>query len=494
MKSLYIFQKLGAGFVLLIFTFSIFAQNKALDVSLMNGSVDARPDFYAYVNGTRLKNTQIPGDRARYGTFDIVRKRSQNIHREIIETSASTAIVPLVDHHEHLFSPMIAERDRNPFLPAIQIPADLARLLSERTVRFNDPKTIGDLYTENAILNDSRVPAWFQGRAKIAGFIINRFRATYRIVSVAYGADGSRGYIAGYITRGERRLAHVHLSVEKGADGLWRIAAESIGFPTPSEGTPPFAAERLVAELNEAGIKKAVVLSVAYQWGSPDKMRAENDWVAEQAALYPDRLIPFFSFNPLADFALEELERCAKNPRFKGIKLHFGSSAVDIRKPEHAERLRQVFRAANKHRLPIVVHLWRIGDYEEKGNEDAKVFLDKLMPEAPDITVQIAHMAGGGRITESALAVFADAIAAKDPRAKNLYFDVTTMVDADSPAPRLRKDAEWLRKIGLERILWGSDQSFDNPTGKQWLFFRALMPLTEAELRKIANNVAPYAR
>ena len=412
----------------------------------------------------------------------------------------TTPPVPLVDHHKHLFSPNIAERDRNHFLPAVQIPEDLARLLRERTVRFDNAKTIGDLYTENAILNDSRVPAWFQGRDKVAGFITGRFRAGYQIVPVAYSVDGSRGYIAGYVTRGNRRLAHIHLSVEKGADGLWRIAAETMGFPTPNgfptpeEGNPPVTGELVVKELDEAGIKKAVVLSVAYQWGNAEKMRTENDWVAEQATLYPDRLIPFFSFNPLSEYALEELERCAKNPRFKGIKLHFGSSRVDIRKPEHAEKLRQVFRAANKHRLPLVVHLWRIGDYEEKGGEDARVFLEKLMPEAPDIKIQIAHMAGGGQMTESALAVFADAITAKDPRTKNLYFDVTTSVSPDSPRPILQRTAARLRQIGLERILWGSDQSFDNPTGKQWLFFRALMPLTEAELKQIANNVAPYAR
>jgi predicted TIM-barrel fold metal-dependent hydrolase len=282
--------------------------------------------------------------------------------------------------------------------------------------------------------------------------------------------------------------------VEKGTDGLWRIAAESIGFPTPHEGDPPFTAKQLIAELDDAGIKKAVVLSVAYQWGDSEKVRAENDWTAEQAALYPDRLIPFFSFNPLSENALEEIERCAKSARFKGIKLHFGNSRVDIRKPEHAEKLRQVFRAANKHRLPIVAHLWRIGDYEEKGNEDAKVFLEKLLPEAPDITVQIAHLAGGGQMTESALAVFADAITAKDPRTKNLYFDLATSVSHDSSRSLLQRTTARLRQIGLERILWASDHSLDNPTGKQWLFFRALMPLTDAELKKLANNVAPYAR
>jgi predicted metalloendopeptidase len=70
MKFLYIFQKLGAGLVLLTFTFSIFAQNKAFDTALMDTSVEACTDFYAYANGTWIKNTQILGDRARYGTFD----------------------------------------------------------------------------------------------------------------------------------------------------------------------------------------------------------------------------------------------------------------------------------------------------------------------------------------------------------------------------------------------------------------------------------------
>jgi predicted TIM-barrel fold metal-dependent hydrolase len=311
---------------------------------------------------------------------------------------------------------------------------------------------------------------------------------------VSYSVDGSRGYIAGYITRGERRLGHVHLSVEKGADGLWRIAAESIGFPPPKEGDPPFTAQQLVAELDAAGIKKGVVLSVAYQWSDLDKVRSENDWVAEQTTLYPDRLIPFFSFNPLKDYALEELERCAKNPRFKGIKLHFGNSRVDIKKPEHAEKLRQVFRSANKHRLPLLVHLWTIGDYEEKGAEYAKVFLEQLLPEATDVTVVLAHMAGGGKPTEPAMAVFREAIAAGDPRTKNIYFELSTLVDADSSAQQLKIEAERLRKVGLDRILWGSDQDLNNPAGKQWLFFRALMPLTDAELKKLANNVAPYAR
>lgn len=87
MKSLYIFQKLGASLILFTLTFSALAQNKAFDISQMDTSVEACENFYDYANGTWLKNTQIPGDRARYGTFDIVRERSQNQMREIIETA-----------------------------------------------------------------------------------------------------------------------------------------------------------------------------------------------------------------------------------------------------------------------------------------------------------------------------------------------------------------------------------------------------------------------
>jgi predicted TIM-barrel fold metal-dependent hydrolase len=90
--------------------------------------------------------------------------------------------------------------------------------------------------------------------------------------------------------------------------------------------------------------------------------------------------------------------------------------------------------------------------------------------------------------------VFREAIAARDPRTKNLYFELSTLVDHDSPSQLLKIEAERLRKVGLDRILWGSDQDLNNPAGKQWLFFRTLMPLTDAEIRKIANNVAPYVR
>ena len=88
------------------------------------------------------------------------------------------------------------------------------------------------------------------------------------------------------------------------------------------------------------------------------KVRAENDWTAAQAAAHPDRLVAFCGVNPLKDYALEEIDRCAKDPYLRmGLKLHFGNSDVQLDVPEQVAQLKRVFAAANAHRMSIVVHM-----------------------------------------------------------------------------------------------------------------------------------------
>lgn len=266
-------------------------------------------------------------------------------------------------------------------------------------------------------------------------------------------------------------------------------------------------ADRLIAQLDSAGIRRAVVLSLAYAHGSPNmtasddeyaRVRAENDWTGEQVARYPGRLLAFCSFNPLREYALAELDRCAKNRYLQhGLKLHFANSRVDLRDTEHVQRLQKVVRAANTHRMPIVAHLWTGGSY---GAKDAEMFLNQILPEALDVPVQIAHLAGAGPglepASQEALAVFADAVAAGDPRTRHLYFDVTTTVTSQTSADAAAFIAARLRQIGLRRILYGSDMAIGgNPTARQsWGAFRTMLPLSVTEFNTVANNVAPYVR
>ena len=275
-----------------------------------------------------------------------------------------------------------------------------------------------------------------------------------------------------------------------------------------SSGVTPLDAHDLIPLLDSAGIRRAVLLSVAYMYGSPRrtvedeyaKVRAENDWTAGQAALYPKRLVAFCGFNPLKEYALEELARCAGDPRFgRGIKLHLGNSDVQLDEPAHLERLREVFRAANERRMAVVVHLRAsISRQRPYGAAQAKVFLEQVLPVATDIPVQVAHLAGTGPgyddpPADSAVAVLAEAVERGDPRTRRLMFDVTTVVDtAISPASAALV-ARRIRQIGIERVLFGSDAAVgDNLRPREsWLAFRSLS-LTDDEIARIADNLAPY--
>jgi predicted TIM-barrel fold metal-dependent hydrolase len=116
-------------------------------------------------------------------------------------------------------------------------------------------------------------------------------------------------------------------------------AAQLGSLPTP------FTATDLISLLDAAGVRRALVLSLAYQYGNPNKapvadeyeqVRRENDWTANQVTEYPDRLRGFCGVDPLKPYAISEIERCAKNPYLHyGLKLHFGNSDVDMDNPSH---------------------------------------------------------------------------------------------------------------------------------------------------------------
>jgi len=293
---------------------------------------------------------------------------------------------------------------------------------------------------------------------------------------------------------------HQHLRSRAGTDLVYRDrkdAADAVVID----------ADDIIAQLNEAGIKRAAVLSLGYWFESPldgpipknahQLVRAENEWTAAEAARFPDRLAAFCSFNPLSDAALRELEWCATSGKFRGVKLHLGNSGVDIRRPDHAQKVARVFQAANAARLPMVVHLWTDPAYEEEGAAHATALLTRILPAAPDVVVQIAHLAGGGRTTEAAFGVLADAIAANDPRTKNLYFDASTSVVPDLSRADVESLAKRFRQVGLDRILYGSDgaRGPQNSVAREgWLAFRRLLPLSDEEISDISDNVAPYLR
>jgi predicted TIM-barrel fold metal-dependent hydrolase len=277
--------------------------------------------------------------------------------------------------------------------------------------------------------------------------------------------------------------------------------ARVIGEPTP------FLASDLVAQMDAAGIRRAVVLSLAYQFGNPNRPRvedeygmvkAENDWTAVQVAQYPGRLLGFCGVDPLRAYALAEIDRCSRNPYLKaGLKLHFGNSDVDLDNPEHVEKLREVFRSADSHGMAIVVHMHaNVNHHRPYGKKEAHVFLTQVLPAAPHSTVQIAHLAGSGGFddpaTDAALSVFLSAIARHDVRVLHVYFDISGVAGLGEWASKKEEIASRIRQVGVHRILFGSDGAWSGFTPLKAIAAYRQLPLTAEEFRTIDTNVPPY--
>lgn len=281
---------------------------------------------------------------------------------------------------------------------------------------------------------------------------------------------------------------------------------------------PPRAAD-LISALDSAGVSKGAVLSTAYitamDQGQPvaderEAVQSENDWVLQQTAPYRDRLIPLCGVNPLRAYAVQEIVRCS-TIGMKGVKLHFTNSNVDLRNADHAARLKEVFAAANAARLPIVAHVrtWA-RDY---GATDVSNLIREVLPAAPDIAVQIAHMGGWGgydRPTDNALEAFAEAIATGQLRRDNVYFDLSGILlppDADTASTgtvlRMLADGQrsfpgWriqlvarIRQLGPDRVLFATDWPMVSPREYQKQL-RDGLGLTPTEVRDIFDNIAPY--
>jgi hypothetical protein len=74
-------------------------------------------------------------------------------------------------------------------------------------------------------------------------------------------------------------------------------------------GSKTITAQDLIGLLDKAGIRRAVLLANGYSFGRPGSeppdeyaaVRAENDWAAAQAALFPKRLRAICGFNTLKE-------------------------------------------------------------------------------------------------------------------------------------------------------------------------------------------------
>ena len=296
---------------------------------------------------------------------------------------------------------------------------------------------------------------------------------------------------------------HVHVLSPGGAA---RMRAR-LGEDAALDGYARDGAE-VVSMLDSAGVRRALIISEAYAFGSPELAGAgeeaavwgENDWTAAQVARYPRRLVGFCSVDPLRPYALAEVERCSRELHLRGVKLSLAAARMDLRDPAHLARLQAVFAAADRLGMPILIHLrtWN-PDY---GARDARIFIDRVLPRAPHVPVQIAHMAGWGgydEATDAAMGAFVAALRSGEISGRRLYFDLAAVVLPGGPgrsalgpedALRLRRR---IRQVGAGRVVFATDWPLFSDAGYEAALAGALAGRGRL-MRRLSGTLPPYLR
>jgi hypothetical protein len=177
----------------------------------------------------------------------------------------------------------------------------------------------------------------------------------------------------------------------------------------------------LIEAMDASEIEKAVVFGVD-----------DNDMVADAAQKYPERLIPFYYFNPRnEDTQLPELEKYAKKG-WKGIKVGHEYAVARAMYP--------MMELAEKYNMVVVIH-------SGPGNEFHPYIIGDIANSYPKVKTVILHMGGGVALD---IELVSTKIAEKNP---NLYLETCYS------HPYAITQA--VKTLGPWRVLFGSDASND---------------------------------
>ena len=81
--------------MLMLFSSCIKTEEKTMlrsgiDFSRVDSTVRPQDDFYRHVNGTWLKEFELPKDKSRYATFTVLREKAREDVKKIIEEASKT--------------------------------------------------------------------------------------------------------------------------------------------------------------------------------------------------------------------------------------------------------------------------------------------------------------------------------------------------------------------------------------------------------------------
>ncbi|HYY87887.1 MAG TPA: TatD family hydrolase [Chloroflexota bacterium] len=186
-------------------------------------------------------------------------------------------------------------------------------------------------------------------------------------------------------------------------------------------------AESLIRLMDEAGIDQAVVMTYT-------ELPAVNpralDYLVDQIARYPSRLIGYVRVHPWYPEAVDLVDRALGELGMKGVKLH----PVGNLSHPGSEVSRRVIRRAAAYHAPVLFHC---------GDEALSTPLQiaAAAEAVPEARIILGHMGGYFHVDE------AIEVATRYP---NLYLETSAMPYPD----RIRRAVD---AVGPERVLFASD-------------------------------------
>ncbi len=186
-------------------------------------------------------------------------------------------------------------------------------------------------------------------------------------------------------------------------------------------------AEVLIAEMDAAGVDRAVVMTYT-------ELPAVNphalDYLADQIARYPDRLVGYVRLHPWYPEAPALLDRAIRAYGMKGVKLH----PVGNLSHPGSEQTVQLIRHAATYRAPVLFHC---------GDEPLTTPLQiaQAAQQVPEAQVILGHMGGYFHVEEAIETAV---------RVPNLLLETSAM-----PYPTMIRRA--IDAVGPERVLFASD-------------------------------------
>ena len=264
--------------------------------------------------------------------------------------------------------------------------------------------------------------------------------------------------------------------------------------------------ELLLPTLETSQFNRAVIMSVGYMGGMPDfgieieaeksLTRHENQYIADQVAT-SEKLISFYSVNPLRDYAIEEAKYWQENDGHSGLKLHMANSDVDFFNADHVKKLQDLFDVVDEDGMTIFIHLRnRNSEYDGR---DVEVFVNEILPHAPKSTIIIAHAVGWGGFdepNEKALDYFIKAMADGRVDTARTYIGVGAVIMEGLTEDRKTLFLEKFRSLNIENWVFGSDWAPVLSPLDPVTYAKSLndIGMTEEELSKLISNKLPFIK